>query len=70
MELYRECGDTCRVFRARFYQRKLGISVLERDGFAELHRLCQSYLEGLQWVSRRTLSSLVRFSFSDCISRS
>ncbi|KAL8454270.1 hypothetical protein Emed_000379 [Eimeria media] len=51
MELYASCKDPSEAFRARFYKRKLGISVFESAGKAELQRLCRSYLEGLQWVA-------------------
>ncbi|KAL8455157.1 hypothetical protein Emag_000994 [Eimeria magna] len=51
MELYASCKDPSEAFRARFYKRKLGVSVFESGGKAELQRLCRSYLEGLQWVA-------------------
>ncbi|KAL8436179.1 hypothetical protein ACSSS7_001909 [Eimeria intestinalis] len=51
MELYASCDDPSEAFRALFYKRKLGVSVFDSAGKAELQRLCRSYLEGLQWVA-------------------
>ncbi|XP_026191802.1 uncharacterized protein LOC34621788 [Cyclospora cayetanensis] len=51
MELYASCGDASAAFRARFYQRKLNFAVFKPEGQAKLQHLCQSYLEGLQWVA-------------------
>ncbi|CDJ34959.1 uncharacterized protein EMH_0094180 [Eimeria mitis] len=44
-------GDTCKAFRAKFYMQKLNIVLGTERGERELQHLCQSYLEGLQWVA-------------------
>ncbi|CDJ59216.1 hypothetical protein EMWEY_00020570 [Eimeria maxima] len=44
-------GDSCRAYRALFYEEKLKIVLNTEKGSNELRHLCRTYLEGLQWVA-------------------
>ncbi|CDJ53466.1 5'-3' exonuclease, putative [Eimeria brunetti] len=44
-------GDSCKAYRASFYEKKLSMPLHTEEGRRGMQHLCRSYLEGLQWVA-------------------